>query len=136
MSKPSLVVVEVCCYQAAGQSPISPDSRFLVPVESEEYPCVRPYRVGQEPRKLDYLWFGDASMVVIKNSPPPSDTVPSEEEARRLARRVVEVRFEGDQGCYLIPPGQSFRGCPSDVKNLTLRCREGETSCTVYVFPK
>jgi len=135
--KARLVVVETVYCQSPGEQPVAVESRFGRALNSQEQPYRRVIKVGESWQPLDHGWVEEASMLVISNEEGKYlQVVPTEEQRKELETKVVELAFPGQSGCWLIPPGDSFRGCPSGLGSLLVRCRKGMSKCVVHVFPK
>ena len=52
-----------------------------------------------------------------------------------IAKRVIEVSYDRVEG-WLIPPGESMRAYPSNVKQLRVRCRKGKATIVIHVLPE
>jgi hypothetical protein len=117
-----ITVVE-SIYHHFGTNPSTTiDSRFNRKVESDEQPYQRIMKIGGEWTDLDCGWLESASHVTLSNQ----------------GESVVEVSTcpWPPQGDWIIPPGESMRGTPRNVKSMKMRSRSGEVvKVRVVVFP-
>lgn len=140
--KPRITVVETVYHQAPGQQPTSVECRHTKSLDSDEQPYTRRVKVGQEWQALDCGWLEEASLLVLSNAKEQFAVNPTDEQRQEAEARVVEVGIAAEDDdtritpLFLIAPGDTFRGQPLGVKAIKLRCRKGEATVTINLFPK
>lgn len=144
--KSRLTVVESLYHQSFGEEPVRVDSRFSRELESDEQPYSRRLKATEGWQPLDCGWVKDPGMVCVTNEEGKHFQVnPTKEEKEALARKVLEILISPGQlnresmgweslG-WLIPPGESFRGCPPSHK-IWIRSQSGVTRFSVFTIPK
>ncbi len=71
-------------------------------------------------KRLEYGWVPIVGMVVVRND--------SEDNALFVAYG------DGESGYFRIPPGESFRCCPSAI--LSIMAMEDTADFTLFAFPR
>lgn len=132
-----ITVVEYLYFNPFGDQPSAVESKFSRPLTSkDEQPYERRLRVGEEWMQLDMGWLKEVSMLRIHNQEGQFRLInPTEEEIAESQKKVLEVRYQGSSGTWLIPPGESMRGTPSSPHTLQIRCQSGDARFTLYAFP-
>ena len=153
-----IVVTDTVYFQPAGDSPTSAQSQFVRFLESDEQPYLRKIKVGELWKSLDAGWLADigCSMLLLANDKERFETNPTDEARDAADAKVIEVAFvddvpdaeskkrtmhsapvadAGPKPRLLIHPGESMRVIPAEVKTVRLRCRRGECSVTINLFP-
>lgn len=133
-----IVVVESVYHQRFGEDPEEVQSRFSRALESNEQLYKRQLKATEEWQPLDCGWLrGNVGMLVIANTEGQFLTPnPTDEEREALSKRVIEVAYgAGIKFSWLIPPGESMRGCPSSAGSLHVRCHSETATFTLYLFP-
>jgi len=134
--KSMMTVVSVVNF--AGHGPACPpvESRYEVPVQSEEQPYLRYFTVEEEAKFLDTGWVEDHSLLVVRNEEGKGlPTNPTDEERAALEERVVELYGGESVFRILIHPKRSVQLTLSCTKGLMMRCRKGSARITLAVFP-
>lgn len=129
-----LVVAGEVYHQPAGGQPTSVPLRYARALGSAEQAYRRDLVVTGEWRPLEAGWVVSASLLIIENKEGAFRAQPTAAERAEAAARVVEVACPPGPG-WLVPPGESFAGCPSALGALRLRCLAGEARVTVTVVP-
>ena len=148
----SITVVEQIYHQPAGEEPTAYQHSFVRKLSVQEQPYSRKIRVGESWQPLDLGWFADkpdeiGMVQIINNEGRFTQTQPTDEERAAMAAKIICVvskvmgdRITGvlaeDNFCWFIPPGESFRGSPTDATRIWIRCRSGVAQATVNVFPR
>ena len=138
-TKSRLTVVENVYHQPAEGFPttaMGDASRFHRELDSDEQPYER-HKVakdGWEP--LDCGWVDRCGMLLVRNDEGHFSVNPTAEQVAEVLRRVIEISFGDDEGRILVPPTETCRFYPVDVKQLQLRCREGTARYTLYLIPE
>lgn len=133
-----LVVIDVLYYQPPDNAnPSQHESRFVRPLLSDEQVYQRKFKVGSDKWQLiDTGWVTTPSMVIISNDEGRNlQAIPDELESKAIKSRIVKLGFGVSSGVMIIPPGESIRFCPSDSKEVVLRCEYQSAKCTITVFP-
>jgi hypothetical protein len=131
-----LVVVETIYHAATGCEPTAAESRFARKLETDEQPYTRRITVTQEWQQVDTGWITEAGMLRLANKEGEGLQVqPTAEERAAMASKIVELSVDGSAP-WLIFPGESFRGMPSELESLRVRCRSGEARCLITIFPR
>lgn len=142
--KDRLVVVETVYHQPTGEQPTAVESRFSRDLQTVEQPYQRQLTATEEWKPLDCGWIKDAGMLVIQNLEGKFQANPTDEERAEAAARVLEVSYREDQDPnmdvsrhgWLIYPGESFRGCPSNLDLLAVRSQYGSLRLSVFIIPR
>lgn len=139
-SSSRITVVETVYHQTVPDQPTALESRFSRFLASDEQVYVRRLTVGEDWQRLDTGWLKVASLLLVSNDEGRGQQVqPTDQERADIAARVIEVAHGEYRSAilpdWLIPPGESLRGCPASLGNIWLRCRQGVARCTVVLFP-
>jgi len=139
-----ITVVELVYHQVNGEEDATcSEARFSRQLEtSGEYPYVRHTKATEEWQHLDLGWIADVgcSMLTIENNEGYfKQRLPTEDEKTEVDKKAIELGYSPYASpilsCFLIPPKESFRCCPSNAKDLMIRCQSGEAKYTLTVFP-
>jgi len=150
-----LTVVESVYYQPPhGIGEVTPpmETRFSRPIESDESPYRRvSVTIGSEWTKLDCGWLEDlpCGHLVIQNMEGKfTQRIPTAEQILESQSRVIELKFLPESDFVperellsttpvhiVIPAKESCRFQPQSLKNLYLRCRNGEAKYTLTLIP-
>ena len=137
--KDRLIVVESIYHQPASGDPTSFDSRFGVELASQEQPYERTTTVGEEWTQLSLgSWITECRMLVLRNEEGNDLRVtPSPEMKAALEAKVLELSDANGPSSvtWLIAPGTSMRGRPSDLSSLRIRSASGTIKFTVCLYP-
>jgi hypothetical protein len=139
-----LTVVEMVYHQLTAGQPVVAESRFGRPLKTDEQPYRRTFRLGEQWVSVETGWVDQPAMLMISNETGKGLTAnPTQEMRDELSRKVIEM---GVSVCSVIEdtvvpvlkilPGESFRGQPSEIGSLRVRCAHGETKCTVTAIPE
>lgn len=142
-----ITVVETVYHQSFGGEPTCSESKYTKILETMEQPFKRDTKCTEEWDKLDAGWLDECSLLVISNKEGSGlQSIPTEDEKLDIAMRVIEISGEYDIGSvdgpekpvphFEICPGESFRGCPVELKKLYIRCRYETARYSLTVFPK
>jgi hypothetical protein len=117
--------------------------RFSRDLSSDEQPYERRTVVGESWTAVDCGWIDRCGMLMLRNEEGHFSVNPTPEQRAEVMRRVVEITFGTvlttgvpSRECLLIPPKETCRFYPSDVKSLHLRCRAGKAQITLYLLPE
>lgn len=87
--------------------------------------------------KFEAAWLQEigCSLLIVENQEGkiPMFTKPNEAEKKRMASRVIELRF--GTAIFVIPPREHFQGCPDNLSDIHLRSRGDDARACVYVVP-
>jgi len=136
--KDRLAAVGTVYHQPFGEGPTSIEFRFSRELEAKEQLYSRHIKVSEAWELLDCGWIKSAGMLVITNDEGKHQQVkPTAGELEAISKRIVEVAYgrSGKHG-WLIPPGESMIGCPSNVQGLYIRCHSNTARCTVHLIPQ
>jgi hypothetical protein len=140
MSIPSsrIVVREMLYYQVDTEG-IDPHGQIDHGFRRFLYTSEQPYRrklvVGEEWVAIELGWIKKASLIHIVNDEGKGLTqVPTAEESKAIASRVLEVGI-GGKSLFEILPGETFRGTPVETALFQLRSRSGKAQYTLTVYP-
>jgi hypothetical protein len=119
--------------------PIS--SAYSHSLATSEQPYERPLVATEEWQPLDCGWIKGCSALYLHNEEGTNlQAFPSDEEARDIAARVIEVAFDHAGvppfNSWIIRPGMTMRATPSDPRSLMVRCRKGEARFMLCLFPE
>ncbi len=137
MLKDILTVVEMVYLQSVEGETQCIESRYMRELDTQEQLYKRRTTVTNEWKPLDVGWIEKPGLLVINNEEGKHLTVnPTEEEAKAIADRVVEIS-SNPEGCFriLIRPGESTRFEPSDVSKLQIRSQSDKASVIIHAFP-
>lgn len=147
-----VTVVEKVFYECEGQSPASIDHSYDRTLASVEQPVTRVLVVGEQWQVLNPLWLPPQGVgLLMLYNHPPGATDPAE----MVAGHVVEVAFispaaqpsksrtmwdpplekQVPPAQLIVHPGRDMRVEPIDVSMIRIRCRRGETRCTLTMLP-
>lgn len=134
-----LVVVESVYCQQEGEQPDSLDAGYARWLTTDQQPLVRRrLTIGPEWQPLDCQWLDKAGLLVLENVEGRNlARQPSADELAAIRGRVIELAYAGTplDRSWLIPPGESFRGCPANLDGLRIRCRCGQAKALLSLFP-
>jgi hypothetical protein len=141
VAKSRLGVVEHVYYQATNDQATQVEGRFSRPLSTMEQPYRRKIVATEDWQPLETGWLNEAGMLFISNEEGKCpQVVPTEKQRADMGARIVELAFGTDFAttgdCWLILPGETFRGQPKDVKKLYYRCQRDTATCWVTIFPK
>lgn len=141
-----LTVLDTVYWQGEGE-PQAAESRFGRWLACGDAPFVRGLRVGERWQPIDPGHVAAASAILVVNDGgevSPVNLTP-EQEAEDAAK-VLELGVYPPGHWELqkvepvivspIPPGESARLPNPPLSQLAIRCRRGQTRCTVYLFPE
>lgn len=137
-SKSRIGVVESIIHQTLPDQPTDTVSRYTRELATHEQPWKRKVTVTEEWQTLDIGWITSCSLLHIENTEGTVPTVvPTPVERIVLEAKVVQLAFLDcdDSQVWLIPPRESFRGCPLRPGKLRVRCQKGAAECMLTVFP-
>lgn len=124
-----VVVVDNVVYQNGEDKAITVPVRFAYPLKTEEQPYSRKMKIGKEWKPMEKGWIEKCSMMVLENREKQAGIG---EDAK-----VIEMSFHHSLSVdFTIPPGQSMRGCPANLKATYVRCLGGEASLFISLFPE
>lgn len=139
-----LTVVSHVYHQRAGKDPKSIESKFCRDLESKGQLYEREMEATEEWQPLDCGWVTDVGMMVVLNQEGQNLQVhPTDEEREATAKKVLELAYDFHDGTgpcglhsWLIPPGESFQGFPSQAASLYIRSQSGVAEYTLYLIPR
>jgi len=111
-------------------------SRFSRELDSDEQVYERHKVAKNEWEPLDCGWIDKCGMLVVRNDEGHFAVNPTEEQRKEVYRRIVEVSFDGVKSRIQVPPQETCRFYPTDVKSIFLRCREGNARYTLCLVPE
>lgn len=131
-----ITVVEQVYFQSFGEQPRLQESRYSHELDSFDQPYERRLTAGPDWVPLDIGWVAEPGMILVRNDEGQFFAFnPTEEQKGIVAGRIIELSYGGDQLGWLVPPGETFRGCPSDARALKIRCQRGRAAYTLLVYP-
>jgi len=135
-----LVVVENVYHQPADGFPttaMGDTSRFHRELDSDEHPYERHKVAKGEWEPIDHGWVDRCGMLLVRNDEGHFSVNPTAEQVAEVLSRVIEVSFcDSQTPSILVPPTETCRFYPTDVKQMRLRCREGTARYTLYLIPE
>ncbi len=140
-----LTVVSHVYHQRVGRNPKVIECKFTRDLESRQQVYERELEATEEWQPLDHGWLKDSvRMLVITNQEGQNLQVhPTDEEREATAKRVLCLAYGSNNGphpcldcCWLVPPGESFQGFPSQISQLCIRSQSGITEYTLYLIPR
>lgn len=134
--KNRLIVVDTVFHQGAMEQPTAAESRFARWLDTDEQPCVRKSKVGQDWKPLcDGGWLTQVGMLLLSNDEGRFLVVPTPKEEKEMAARILDVA-QGETAVARVRPGESLRFEPVDLQGLRLRCQAGVAKYTVTMIPR
>lgn len=134
---PRLTVVEQVSYQGEESGVVGSHAAYSRRLKTDEQPWVREFTLGDQWKPLECGWIEACGLMTLKNKGltatvelcflPPDDLGPR--------TNWSPPKREPSADCYL-PPGESMRVVPADVKRLRVRCREGSARCALTLYPE
>jgi hypothetical protein len=132
-----VTVVDKIYYQQHGDQPIVVDVAFSKDLKASEQPYVRKTSADESWKPLDCGWIDSVGIVHITNVNGAFPAViPSEKEVEEARKKILEIRYQDSECCFLIPPGECIRLSPSHAAQLRIRSRHGTTKYVIRVFSK
>ena len=135
-----VTVVENVYYQPLqGQTEQVGEAAYSRSIQSHEQPFVRRFAAGESWKPLPCGWIDHCGLLILANDEGRyMHRHPSPEEKATVASRVVELAYTGDEAsfCWLVLPGETMRGYPSDASKLVIRCRKGTAQVTLTLLPE
>lgn len=135
----SVTVVESVYHRTSpDHKPLLVDCRSKRTLASDDQPYQRfNLDVGEDwqPLKFDPDWVGPllCGLLIIKNEPTRFAVNPTPEQRTEAASRVLEVSVSGSAP-WLVFPGETFRGVPSDLSLVRVRCRKGSAKYSLTLL--
>ena len=139
--KGSLTIVENAYHQLIGEESTRIESRYEVPLFTDEQPYIRRTKVGEKWETIDTGWVKDPRMIWIHNEEGKFTQVnPTKEERKESDKRIIGVTFNSFQACSYacldVYPGQSIRICPSGFYKILVKSQHGTAKYTLTALPK
>lgn len=139
--KGQIVVVETAYHQPINDQAKVVDNSYSCKIDSTEQPYgPRRVAVGEEWVPLDIGWIAEAGLMLLRNEEGRfTQKIPTEEERGEANAKVLELGFKVGEvitPISPIPPRQSIRSIPFDLKNLYIRSRKGQAKYTITLFPR
>lgn len=135
-----LTVVEDFYFRSVDNEPDLFSRRYYRELKSNGHQVYRRrVTIGAEWQSLDLGWLtGCVGMLVIGNDTGKDrQTIPTEEEQAEIDAAVVELSYNTtEHDGWIINPGESFRGQPTDSRKLLMRCRQGKARCEMFIVPE
>lgn len=135
-----VVIVQQAYYQPKEGNTSSDSTQFSRFCETDADPYVRRAKVGREWIKLDRGWMEEASCLLIANPAPKYPKIPTEEQKRLDAERVIEISFSPEDSSrvadILVRPGESHRFEPAYLDRVWVRSASDSGSYTVTLYPR
>ncbi len=119
-----------------------PDGIRLAFVAASKYNVQRYQRrmkIDSTDNPLDIGWFKphEVGSILIENLEGKGLQVqPTDEEREDIARRIIEVRQDGETSSWLVPPGGFILGNPSDPSKVRLSCQHGSAKIGLSIYPR
>ena len=130
-----VTVVESVYHREPGETPLQYDSRYSVPVNTEESCYERRLKVSESPQRLGLGDLTSISQILIRSIIPRAQRNLSEEEKEEQAASVLELSCESIP-LMEIHPGESVRFTPVEDAEYWIRCRSGSTRFHLVVLPR
>ncbi len=144
--KDRISVVEMVYHRPFGDQATVIESRFSRDLQGHEQPYTRNLKATEEWQQLDCGWLPNAGMLVIHNTEGKFLQVnPTDEERKESASKILEVCFDWPDRtgwkkdpthCWLVLPGESMRGCPSQPRELYIHSQSGVAKYTIHLLPR
>jgi hypothetical protein len=137
--KSRLTVVETLYHQPAGGFPatmLGDASRFYRDLSSDEQAYERHRALKGDWEPLDCGWIDRCGMLLVRNDEGQFTVNPTPDQRAEVSRKVIEMSFDGERTSILIPPTETCRFYPADIKQIKLRCHEGVARYTICLLPE
>lgn len=135
-----IVIVQQAHYQPKEGNTSSDSTQFSRFCETDADPYVRRARVGKKWVKLDRGWMEEASCLLISNPTPRYPKIPTEEQKKLDAEKMIEVSFSSENpdrvADILVRPGESHRFEPAYLDRVWIRSTSENGSYTVTLYPR
>lgn len=126
---------EHCC-----DGPVSFESTFSDMLETMEQPYQRRSIVNEKWKVLDIGWIkdsGGASLILIENRAKIGQQVtPTQEQKDDLAKKVLEISFDGLTSAMLIRPGRFQQFEAADIGKVCIRSASGDCPINLIALPR
>ena len=134
--KDRITVVETVYHQQFNEPTFTIPSRFSRWLETKEQPYQRRCVATEEWQPLECGWIDKPGMLIITNREGRfAQTLPTDEEKVEVDKKIIQLSYNQLKPEWLIPPGESMRGCPGFVKFLYIRCQSGTAQYELYLLP-
>lgn len=130
-----ILIVEGVYHQQCDRNPTGGERRYGRTLECSARPVEIDLTVTEEWQPLPVTHLKSVGMLLLVNEEGRFTRNPTSEERRLATLKVVEISGENKQNPWLVLPGESFRGSPTDHKTLHVRCRSGSAECVLTYFP-
>lgn len=137
-----LTVVEMVYHHVFGEETQVVESRYSRRLQGcgEQMYGPRNLTATEEWQSLDLGWVPEPGLLHIQNREGQNFQVnPTPEERADIAKRILEVSYsplsQGVDG-WLILPGESMRGYPTNPGKLFIRSRHGRSRYTLALIPR
>jgi hypothetical protein len=138
-----LTIVESVYYRTDDNDPDTFESRFSIPLTSNEQCYSRKTKCGTKWQALDVGWLdSNCSVVIIENREGSfTKVMPTNEEREKATKKFLEIAYvsKGDRALHpplLVRPQSDIRLAFSDFKKLRIRSACGSAQFTITAFPK
>lgn len=137
--KDRLICVDRLYFQPHNQQATGVEHQFVRELDTHEQPYIRKCVATETPQSLKCGWISgeQCGMLLITNDEGLNlQKIPTEEEKQAIAKKVLRLYRPGSSFHWIIPPGESFRGYPSDCELLDIESASGEINYTLHLFPR
>ena len=133
-----LTVIEMVYHRPVDGEHGGVETRFNRKLQTQEQMYQRKMTVGEAWVPLDLGWLDEngISALVLVNNEEHFTHQPTEEELAELAKKVIQIGYAEGGYAWDIPPGESFRGTPTNSEHLFVRCVHGSAKCTLTLIPR
>ncbi len=135
VQKGRLTVAESIYHQLPGKQPVALGEPFSKRLSSAHRPYQYAIILTEEWKQVDGGWLIDCSLLHVANDEGKlMQRVPTIAEQEEINSRIIQVSIESSKP-WLVAPGETFRGCPSSLADVKVRCGKGTARCTITVIP-
>lgn len=140
IAQDALIVTEQIAHRKAGSDARAFETRKMRALKTKEQPYERQMVATAEWMPLDLGWLAGKplGMLAIRNDEgKPTQVLPTLDQRTEVAAKVLQVAYNAreDEG-WLVDPGMSMRGVPSDPSALQVRSLSGEIEFTIWASPE
>ena len=137
--KNRLSVMGAIYYETEGENPDGVQYVFSRDLDTDEQVFHRNLKATEDWQRLDCGWLPNPGMLLIINNEGKFSVNPTAEEQEEASRKVLEICYSSPNPSgylWLVLPGESMRGHPSNAQELHIRCQSGDAKFTVHLFPR
>lgn len=139
-----ITVVEKVYFQPESEQPTLAEGNFsrrlLTPEIEDIQVYTRRSTIGGESQLLDFGWIDPTKVGTLLITNREGDfsalpKIPTKEYMENALKRVIDLTLEDGTIIAVIPPSESCRFTPDDLRKFRIRCRHEQAKFSIHVFP-